>query len=344
MFNLISDSSKNIIKTIDYSSLKNKKILITGATGLIGLHMVSLFKEIKKHTNIEIYCWIHSIPESNIRKFFDGCVVIQSDLTNTKNIDDLQQQLLDNLSGFDIIIHAACYGQPQKFMKDQLKTIDLNTKTTKDLFKLLNLNGTFLYCSTSEIYSGIDEENITETMIGTTTPDHPRACYIESKRCGEAICNAFALQGYNIKIARISLAYGPGTKKDDARVLNNFIQKAIQNKKIELLDDGSSLRTYGYIEDIIEMLVNILLHGKQKIYNISGVSKISILELANVIGNLMNCTVVAPTTEQNTLAGNPKTVNLSLDKYNEEFNKKEFIPINEGLLQTINWQKSLYYE
>ena len=69
---------------------------------------------------------------------------------------------------------------------------------------------------------------------------------------------------------------------------------------------------------------------------------ISILELANVIGNLMNCTVVAPTTEQNTLAGNPKTVNLSLDKYNEEFNKKEFIPINEGLLQTINWQKKIY--
>ena len=59
---------------------------------------------------------------------------------------------------------------------------------------------------------------------------------------------------------------------------------------------------------------------------------------------MLSPSVVAPTTEQNTLAGNPKTVNLSLDKYNEEFNKKEFIPINEGLLQTINWQKSLYYE
>lgn len=46
-------------------------------------------------------------------------------------------------------------------------------------------------------------------------------------------------------------------QKNDERVLNNFIQKAIQNKSINMLDDGSSIRTYGHVSDITEMLWNI---------------------------------------------------------------------------------------
>lgn len=61
--------------------------------------------------------------------------------------------------------------------------------------------------------------------------------------------------------------------------MNNFIQKAIQNKSINMLDDGSSIRTYGHVSDITEMLWNIFLHGKDITYNVAGVSEISILEL-----------------------------------------------------------------
>ena len=112
------------------------------------------------------------------------------------------------------------------FTKHKLDTIAVNTSFLLKLFKYLKPNGKFLYISSSEVYSGATPSH-TEEMIGTTTPQHPRACYIEGKRCGEAICTAYREQGYYVKIARLALAYGPGTKAHDTRVINEFIEKNI---------------------------------------------------------------------------------------------------------------------
>jgi UDP-glucuronate decarboxylase len=333
----------SISSIIDFSKMKNKKILITGATGLIGLHLISALQSIRKQYNIQIYCWVNSDIESIHSDIFVDCNIIRGNLTDIKNIEKLQSEFVEILDGFDYVIHAAGYGQPQKFMNDKLNTITLNTTTTLNLFKLLNRGGTFLFCSTSEIYSGIDEESICEQRIGTTSPDHPRACYIEAKRCGEAICHAQAID-YNVKIARISLAYGTGTKKNDSRVLNNIIQKAIINKKIDLLDSGKSIRTYCYITDVVEMILNIMLKGKHIIYNVAGKSKISIADLANNVGNMMNVDVIIPSDDNKSLNGNPTIVNLDIDRYVNEFSKIKFIDITEGLNQTIMWQKGLYNE
>jgi len=344
MLNLINENCEKVISSLDFSSLKNKRILVTGASGLIGVHMVSVLKNLKEKYNydIDIWCWVFSNIEPSFRELFKGCVVLKSDLTDSKNIESVGQILAETLSGFDVIIHAAGYGQPQKFTSNKVKTIELNTHATINLFKLLNNGGSFLFCSTSEIYSGINEEGIDESRIGTTLPNHPRACYIEGKRCGEAICQSFLEMGYNTKIARISLAYGPGTKANDARVISNLIDKGLKNSRIELLDSGCSIRTYGYITDIVEMLFNILLHGKQTVYNVSGVSKVSILELAQKIGKELNCDVGVPSSENMALSGNPKVVNMSINRYLNEFGAKQFEPINTGLCKTIEWQKYLH--
>jgi nucleoside-diphosphate-sugar epimerase len=196
--------------------------------------------------------------------------------------------------------------------------------------------------STSEVYSGIEHDNITENDIGTSSTNHPRSCYIEGKRCGEAICHAFNNEKTNVKIIRLSLAYGPGTKKNDQRVLNSIFQKALQQGKIDLLDSGSSMRTYGYISDIIEMIWNISFFGKQTVYNVSGKSKTTIFDLAKSIANLTEVTLNAPKDDSSQLTGVPKNVNLSLTRYCDEFNKFDFVSLENGLKKTMEWQKGLY--
>ena len=99
-----------------------------------------------------------------------------------------------------------------EFMQNPVKTLQLNTSTTLLLFEKLLPGGKFLFISTSELYSGLSHPPFTEQQIGTTNTTHPRACYIEGKRCGEAIVNAFREQGVNAKSARLALAYGPGTE------------------------------------------------------------------------------------------------------------------------------------
>ena len=145
----------------------------------------------------------------------------------------------------------------------------------------------------------------------------------------------------NIKILRLSLAYGPGTKKNDNRVLNSLIEKGLTQDYIKLLDNGTAVRTYCYITDVVEMFWNVLLFGKESLYNIGGKSVISILELAELIAKNLDKKVLLPEIEKE-LAGNPKIVNISLQKYLNEFNKNTFVSLEDGIKKTINWQKYIY--
>ncbi len=283
------------------------KLLITGAYGLVGSNICKLIER--------------DYPEIEVTK-------VKLDIFE---LPPLPSQY------FDFIINAAGYGQPQLFTKNKIETIMLNVVRTNYLFPHLALNGKFLYVSSSEIYSGSPSPN-KETDIGTTSPQHPRACYIEGKRCGEAICMAYKEQGYDIKIARLALAYGPGTKKGDTRVLNQFIEQALTTGEIKMRDDGSAMRTYGYVEDVAYQLLGILFKGNEVVYNVGGISRTSIKELAETIGLITGAKVIAG---EKSLEGAPDDVNLDLTKVMTEF-PRLFIPLEEGLKKTIEYQKELY--
>lgn len=327
--NFLEKDINNIVKSIDFKSLQNKKVLITGASGLVGFYLTQCVKKLQSEFNIEVYLsYKNSIPEY-LKEYYDfPYTEIKDDITSVK----LEPKF------FDVIIHSSGYAQPMKFLSDSLTTIKINTHATINLLDSLKSDGKFLFVSTSELYSGNDNFNIDESQIGTTTPSHGRACYIESKRCGEAICHSYIASGYDVKIARLSLAYGPFTKVGDLRVLNSIIDKGLNNDTIELMDDGSAIRTYCYITDVIEMFWNILLHGKEVTYNVSGFSNISIKELAENIGNKLNKEVNAPASLDG-VTGSPKIVNISSEKYISEFNKQNFIDMESGLENVIEWMK-----
>lgn len=282
-----------------------KTLIVTGAYGLVGSN------------------FIDAVP-----KYFDEQIKVIK-----VKFDDLSR-----CEPADYILHAAGYGQPLKFSEDKVNTISINTKTTMDLFHYLKPQGKFLFVSSSEVYSGA-ESPYTEEMIGTTTPEHPRACYIEGKRCGEAICHAYRQSGWDVKIARLALAYGPGTKPGDTRVLNQFIEQGF-NGEIELRDAGQAQRTYIYIDDAVDLLWKILLKGKDCTYNVGGFSTVTVLELANEIGKLMNVPVTMPESDKG-LKDAPTCVMLDMDKTLKEFNQS-FVPLQKGLQRTIRYQQDLY--
>ena len=327
--NFLNKDIDNVVKNINFSSLQNKKVLITGASGLVGFYLAQCIKKLQNELNIDLYLsYKNSIP-NYLKEYYDfPYTEIKEDITSIK----LEPKF------FDIIIHSSGYAQPMKFLSDSLTTIKINTHATINLLDSLKSDGKFLFVSTSELYSGNDNFNIDESQIGTSTPSHSRACYIESKRCGEAICHSYITLGYDVKIARLSLAYGPFTKLGDLRVLNSIIDKGLNNNTIELMDDGSALRTYCYITDVVEMFWNILLHGSEVTYNVSGFSNISIKELAENAGSKLNKKVITPTSP-NKLIGSPKIVNISSEKYINEFVKLNFVDMEYGLKNVIEWMK-----
>lgn len=282
-----------------------KRIIVTGAYGLVGSNICKTLERV--------------FPELELIKVKFDELNITEDLP------------------VDFIIHAAGYGQPSKFSKDKLATIEINTTYTNKLFSMLKPGGKFLFISSSEVYSGA-QPPYKETDIGTTNPQHPRACYIESKRCGEAIVMAHRERGVDAKIARLALAYGPGTKRGDGRVLYQFIEQALETKTINLLDKGDAVRTYCYIDDAVEMLIKILFFGEQSVYNVGGTSTVTIKQLAEKIAELIPDTKIV--LGEAGLDGAPQDVKVCLDRITEEF-PIQFVPLETGLKNTIEWQKSL---
>ncbi len=227
----------------------------------------------------------------------------------------------------------ALYGNPAT-------TLALNTIGTAELLERLAPDGRFLFASSAEVYTGLNLPLLRETDIGRTNTDHPRACYIEGKRTGEALCFAYRGRGVAAKAARIALTYGPGTKPHDRRVLNMFIEKALSGQ-IDLMDSGAALRTLMYIANTVEALWNILMFGRHTVYNVGGDAEVSILDLAREIGRKMNVPVLMPDTEAG-VAGAPQSVRLDMSRYRDEFGLQTLLPLQEGLERTIAWQRVLY--
>jgi nucleoside-diphosphate-sugar epimerase len=85
------------------------------------------------------------------------------------------------------------------------------------------------------------------------------------------------------------------------------------------------------------MLINVMLFGKENIYNVGGVYVCNILKLAEIIGNMFNKKVKI-SSDENKLVGSPQIVDISIVKYLKEFKKEKFITLEEGIKNTINWQ------
>lgn len=330
---IIKSDVSEIMNSLDLSGLRDKSILITGASGLIGTYLLFVLKNY-----ISSEGRIKSITAVSRNLLPDHLLELTTDENFNFLIGDLtKQSFLDDLGQYDIIIHAAGYGQPQKFMADPLTTIRLNSFTTDILISKVNRNGKFIFLSSSELYMGSLSSPSKVTDIGTTSPSHPRAPYIEGKRIGETIVYSALRDGIDAKIIRLSLLYGPGFKKNDTRVLNEFIFKGI-NSDIRLLDDGSVSRTYCYISDGIELLLKIMLSGKEILYNVGGHSKISVIEIAELISKQLHSRVITSNIKNKLNAPNSVEVDMTLTDH--EFKKSNYIEFKEGLSRTINWFKS----
>jgi nucleoside-diphosphate-sugar epimerase len=194
--------------------------------------------------------------------------------------------------------------------------------------------------SSSEIYNKNKNKNLTENDIGLTNTDDPRASYIEAKRCGEAIINIYK-KNHNIdaKSIRLCLAYGPGSKKNDGRVLYQFIERSIKNKSLEIQDSGLAKRKYIYVLDAIKMMLNILAFGKETTYNIAGQESVTIKSLAKKITDIFN--VKLHIKNNGSLSGSPKHISLSIKRYVDEFGKINLTKIDDGLKKAVDWHKLL---
>lgn len=335
---VIFEDAAEICRRVNLDAVRDATVLVTGASGLLGTYFLATLCMLRQSgAALKVQAQVHSEPAAHTAEIIrrGGFHLVRANLADFQECSALPEA--------DIILHAAGYGQPAAFLANPLATIQINTTATATLLQKLRPGGAFLFVSTSEVYSGLKKSLAQEADIGTTTPLHPRASYIEGKRCGEAICNAARGRGVRATSGRLALAYGPGTRQHDKRALNSFIERALCQRRIELMDAGKAIRTYGYVTDAVELLWHAALHGTQPVYNIGGRSTVTIAELANLIGSLTGAPVAFPATQKE-MAGAPEEVRLDLSRVEGEFKKTSFVDMAAGLRRTIDWQRGLYLQ
>ena len=282
---IVQEDMKEILKDIEFNSLKDKTILITGATGMLAVYLVYFlnYLNIIENLNIKIIGLVRN--QEKAIKIFEG---IEIELL----IQDIQDEIKYEHK-IDYIFHMASSANPKTILENPIDIIKANTIGTFNVFELArNKSAKVFFTSTREVYGKLDEsiKFIQESDMGVVDCLEKRACYPESKRIAETICNSYFYQyGVKYNIIRIAHVYGPGMNIDgDGRIMSDIIENVSKNKNIILKSDGTALRAFCYITDAIRGLLLILIKGKDnKVYNLSNEKEeISIKDLAQKAINI----------------------------------------------------------
>jgi len=301
-------------------------ILVTGASGIIGLKLVEYFAK-NTHATIDA-TYLSSRQQLNkLSSIYPGRI-------NISHYHRIIEQC--NPSTYDEIWHFATYGQPARFIDSWQQVVDLNSQHIIFLSKLLKKGGKFHFASTSELYSS--SSRATEDATPASKPSGPRSIYTESKRLGESICTTLFPQECHL-IYRICLAYSENFRFDDRRVLYELTMKGLIDKSISLLDKGTAKRQYIYVDDAVRMMIDLSRDNRRLMYpdsvfNIANHDQITIYDLATQLANIIGCTV-SPGKFENAL-GALDSVEVLPKRYLELFPDFRFTSLSDGLKAVID--------
>ncbi|WP_180079888.1 MULTISPECIES: NAD-dependent epimerase/dehydratase family protein [unclassified Acinetobacter] len=316
---------------LPFEQLKNKTILITGATGMLASYFGFLLLHLNEHLKL-------NIQPIFLARNYEKLKAVYGEALSTAYY--LVQDVCEPIH-FDgeihYIFHAAGGASPYHIINDPVGVINANVLGTKNILECARTSNTekVIFTSTREIYGCVEGVNIiNESSMGVLDPLNPRDCYPESKRLAESMLQAY-YQQYKISFntLRIAHSYGPGMQiQNDGRVMADLINDAVNNRDIILKSDGTAERAFCYITDVLTAIIYIMIKGAPcKAYNIANeLQPISILNLAKMLQKLVNF-------------GNG--VSIQLNEYSKVgYTSYERKMLDTNLLQQLGWMPNIPLE
>ena len=257
---------------------------------------------------------------------------------------DINEPLeLDNVDQVDFVVHLASNTHPVAYATDPIGTVTANIIGTNNLLKFAVKHHTkrFAFASSNEIYGENrgDVEFFDERYCGYIDSNTLRAGYPESKRCGEALCQAYKKQeNLDVVIPRFTRTYGPTMLKTDTKAISQFIKKAVDGENIVLKSAGTQYYSYTYVADAVTGFLTVLLKGESgEAYNIADeASDIMLKDLAKIIADFAGKEVVFELPDETEKSGYSKATKARLDGSKlKKLGWKARYDIKQGLERTM---------
>ena len=310
-----------------------KTILVTGGTGFLGSNLCHrLIKNGDK-----VICLDNN---------YTGRLQNVSDLLNHPHFTFIEHDITLPLTideKLDQIYNLACPASPPAYQGSYsiktTKTCVLGAINMLDLAK--QHNATILQTSTSEVYGDPLVHPQVETYRGNVNPIGIRACYDEGKRCAESLFfDYFRHEGVDIKVVRIFNTYGPNMDPNDGRVISNFICQALSGQDITIYGDGSQTRSFCYVDDLIEVIIQMM--NSEKGFtgpvNIGNPGEFTIKELANLVVEKIGGS--SQVIYKDLPADDPTQRRPDITLAKTKLGWEPTIQLSEGLDKTINYFKT----
>ena len=275
-----------IIRHTDWEPLVGAKVMVTGATGLIGSLMVKAMAKanVEKDLGMRVFALVRNTEKA--REVFAGY----------KTVEFIVQDVRDEISyhgPVDYLIHCASMTKSKDFVDHPVDVINTILDGTENILKYAIVAGLkgMVFLSTMEVYGHPSEDSgkIKENDYAYLDNLAVRSSYPESKKMAETMCVAYNKQfDVPVKIARLTQTFGAGVKYNDPRVFAEFARCAIEGRDIVLHTDGSTFRNYCYVADAAGAVLAILMHGKNaEAYNVANPDTgISIKDMAELVANI----------------------------------------------------------
>lgn len=253
---------------IPWVQLKNTDILITGATGLIGSTLASVF--INANFKYNLKCKLHLL----VRNVEKAKKIFGEDIQNTVDLIEGSVEKPDvDLENIDYIIHTASQTASKAFIEYPVETMTTNILGTRNLLELAKKKKVkaFVYLSTMEVYGcPKDDRKINEEYECRIKPAEIRNSYPLSKlACENLCCDYYAEYGVPTVIIRLTQTFGPGVQYHDGRVFAEFARCVIEERDIVLKTKGETKRNYLYTMDAVRAILTAMLKGQKNgaVYN-----------------------------------------------------------------------------
>ncbi|OGG30638.1 hypothetical protein A3A63_02290 [Candidatus Gottesmanbacteria bacterium RIFCSPLOWO2_01_FULL_46_9] len=313
--------------------LSRKTSIVTGGAGFIGSNLCQKLLE----SGHSVYAIDNLITgsEKNIDalKSNPNFTFIRWDVT-------AEMPVLQNVQ---YVFHLASPASVVDYQKFDEETALVNSQGTRNLLRFAKVyKAKFLFASTSEVYGDPLEHPQKESYWGNVNPNGMRSCYDESKRFGEMMTMLYIrTKGLDGRIIRIFNTYGPNMRKNDGRVISNFINQALDGKPITVYGDGSQTRSFCYVSDLVAGIMAVLFSDTTKgaVINLGNPQEYTMLEIAKKVQGMTQTASQIVFTQLP--VDDPVKRKPDITKVTKLVGWKPKVGLEEGLKKTIEYYKTI---
>ena len=336
-----------------------KVILVTGAAGFIGYHLCeSLLKQghfvigldnINDYYEVNLkYARLHQLGiEKESASVFSK---ISESILHGSRMQFIRMNLEDRIElpklfksyNVDIVCNLAAQAGVRYSIENQEAYIDSNINGFLNVLECCRHHNIkrLVYASSSSIYCNSDAVPFTETA----NVDKPVSLYAATKKSNELMAHTYS---HLYKIETIGLrfftVYGPWGRPDMAMFL--FTDAILNNKPIDVFNNGNLSRDFTYIDDIVQGVVSTLLKDSKnsnlyKLYNIGNGKPVQLLDFIESLEKVLDITAT-----KNMLPmqdGDVYQTFASTSKLEHDFEYKPQTTVNDGIYKFIKWYKNFY--